>query len=854
MSKKMIPYVVAERNQNVAEVSADFLVLHNSSLILGSFVDISGKIKKAFADLIQGKSSITLRDRSNIFFENNIRTFDEKFKYKLNKHDSKNTHGVIHNVKQENYVFDWNGEGLVKSLTKYMSNKQYLPVTEDIVEKVLAKQTEYYSIVEECDIYSTQEGLSNVGVWYVNSTAFKQSLEQVDMEVDESFNWDEIEDISDYLVTFVDPIKEKLNKNIRVLYDENKIDEKMFEGEKKPYDGQIPLIQSGVQVLQQKDSRFVYLAAEMGVGKSFIASKINHLYHHEKGKSNYISLIVAPAITLTQWEDELRTAIAEDIDVKIIKNTNEFIRFHTQTKMNVDKPTYLLVGKETFKLSYKVRHGVIPVKRTMTIQEKTEYGWTRDVDKEIEVCLCSDCGKPLQNPLRKDTVFFTEKDFNTPKKSNYKCSECGGVLFQAVYDKTKKTSIINYMKKKNIRLDSVTIDEIHDAGNAQSLIGVSSRDVMKRAKKVILLSGTVSNGYASSVYNVLSALIPNQLKKDNVFDQDKFVKAYGTLLGKTKIKDSDFYKSSRIEVKDSSLQEIEGINPILYSRYLASSYIFTELKDVAGKRLPELKEEYVAIDVPKELQISEKRLMDDIEGASAFNASFYKDSVVKHYVNNPFNWKEIPFIFKEGSEKMDTFVQPTNLEKQILPKEKKLVEICKQEKENGRKTWVYTEFVTNGKYTTGINMQDRLKTILENYGLSVYVLKSNVPTIKRAEVINKAQKSGKYDVFLSHPQLISVGVNLQWCTNYVFYTPSYKVNTVKQSSKRGLRINSIEDNKIFHLYGSTGIEAEIMERYILKKMESDALEAKYDKKETGVKRTASGLGAKIEESLSKQVM
>lgn len=853
----MIPYIVAERNQNVVEVSADFIILHNSSLIMASLVDISGKVKKVFSDTIQDKGMITLRDRSNIFYEESIRTYNDSFKYKLNKHDNKNTHGIIHNTRQEDYVFDWNGDGLVESLTTYMSNKQYLPVTEDIVEKVLAKQTEYYSIVEQCDIYTTQEELSNVGVWYVNSTAFKQSLEQVDMEADESFNWDEIEDISDYLVTFVDPIKEKLNKNIHVLYDEKKIDEKMFEGNKIPYDGQIPQIMGGIQTLMQKGSRFIYLAATPGSGKTFMGTKINHLYHSQKGKNEYVSLVVAPAITLTQWESELKQAIKEDIEVIIIKNTDEFIRFYNQTKMKVNKPTYLLVGKETFKLSYQVEHGVIPVKRKMMTNEKTEYGWDREVEKEIEVCLCPDCGKPLQNKLRKtDTVFFTEKDFSKPKKSNYKCSECDAVLFQAVYNKTKKTSIAEFVKRRNIQFSSIIFDEFHESNNAKSIIGTVSRNIMKQAKKVILLSGTVSNGYASSIYNVLFALKPNTLKKDNVFDLDKFVKTYGTLMGSEKIKDSDLYKSSRIEVKDSSLVEVEGINPLIYTKYFSDSFLFCDLEDIRSD-LPELKEYYVDVPMTEEHRKNEKKLMEDIEKANAYSASFYKDSVIKHYTNNPFNWKEIPFIFKEGSEKMDEYVQPVNMQDQLLPKEEKLIEICKAEKEAGRKTWVYTDFVTNGKYTTGENMQARLARILTENGLKVYVLKGTTKPIDRKKLIEKKQKEG-VEVFLSHPKLVNVGINMQFCTNYIFYTPTYHVNTVRQAKLRGRRADSTESNKIFHLFSSSpsknSLEDEIMLRYQLKAMEAEAIESKFDMNSGDAKRTASGLGAKIEESLSKQAM
>ena len=68
--------------------------------------------------------------------------------------------------------------------------------------------------------------------------------------------------------------------------------------------------------------------------------------------------------------------------------------------------------------------------------------------------------------------------------------------------------------------------------------------------------------------------------------------------------------------------------------------------------------------------------------------------------------------------------------------------------------------------------------------------------------------------------------------------------------KRGLRANSTKENNIYHLYFNTGIEQEIMERYKLKKVESDAAQAKFADIGAEVQRTASSLGAKIEKELA----
>ena len=211
--------------------------------------------------------------------------------------------------------------------------------------------------------------------------------------------------------------------------------------------------------------------------KTLAGAKINHLYHNQKHKNNYITLLVAPAITLTQWKKELKDSINENIDIYMFKKTTEFIKWYNKTQMQVDKPTYILVGKETLKLGYKKEAGVIPSQREMEVKVKDDYWSTRfhtyykTGKKVIEVVCCPDCGIPLKNPLRKkEDVFFTMENFTgNPKKSNYKCSNCDSVLWQSTYIKTRKTSVADFIKRKGLVFDSVIIDEAHE-GNGDSLI------------------------------------------------------------------------------------------------------------------------------------------------------------------------------------------------------------------------------------------------------------------------------------------------------------------------------------------------------------------------------------------------
>ena len=737
-----------------------------------------------------------------------------------------------------------------------MRNIHYLPVTSEIVKIILDKyeieQAKYkygsYSCVSECTVYTNNLMFTELKVYKINVTWFKQSLNSLKLEgyIDD-FNWSKIEDIEGYIFKFLEPIKERLKNNIKVLYDKNNVNEKIFEGKLKPFDGQIPVIQAGLEVL--KRDRFVYLACEMGFGKSLVSTKINHCHLFEK-KNNYTTLIIAPAITLTQWKDEIKNSIGDKVDIHIIKKTSEFINIYNKNKLIFERPTYFLVGKETFKLDAKKISGVNIKTRVIKHKKEVEnssYYYTRkeikEVKEKITIACCPDCGVPLRNELRKkEDVFFTDKDFQgNPKKSNYKCFNCDAVLWQNTYDKTKKSSLIRFIKTKNIHFDSVTIDESHKDRNSESIIGNSTRTLFNYSKKILLLSGSSNSGYSSSYHNLLLGLIPNKLKANEVIDIKQFIKSYGTLMAISKKKDGEYYRYGRSEVKDSDYRECEGINAIVFAKYLAENYIFATLDDLE-KDLPELNKYYIPIKQTEEMESNERKLWNDIKSANAFNAKMYEDSIVKHYINNPFNWNSITI---EGKD-VTSIIQPKCIDSNvILPKEQILLDIIKQNVSENRKCCIYVDFNNGGEYMQGDTIAKRIENLLAKNNIKTFILKTTVATYDRKDLLEK--KKDDFQVLITNPKLVEVGLNLTYIPTYINYMPSYMYETVLQSNSRGYRSNSTLENRIYHLYYENSCENGIIKRYQRKLAEAQAIEGKFNvfiENDDSI-RTASKLGKKI---------
>lgn len=57
--------------------------------------------------------------------------------------------------------------------------------------------------------------------------------------------------------------------------------------------------------------------------------------------------------------------------------------------------------------------------------------------------------------------------------------------------------------------------------------------------------------------------------------------------------------------------------------------------------------------------------------------------------------------------------------------------------------------------------------------------------------------------------------------------PSYRVDIVNQSARRGYRANSTMENRIYHMYYENTIENDIIKRYQRKLAESNAINGNF---------------------------
>jgi hypothetical protein len=186
---------------------------------------------------------------------------------------------------------------------------------------------------------------------------------------------------------------------------------------------------------------------------------------------------------------------------------------------------------------------------------------------------------------------------------------------------------------------------------------------------------------------------------------------------------------------------------------------------------------------------------------------------------------------KPGSREWDNFVgvvTPKHLPQDVIyPKEQRLIDICKKQKADGRQTWVYVQM--SGKR----NIQPRLKSLLETEGLKVGILRADtVDPIEREQWIE--QNGRNYDVMISHPQLVSTGLDLfskkPGGHNYstiVFYETGYNLFTMRQAARRAWRIGQPLDCRVYYLYYRGTMQQKAMQLMSRKMAASQALEGEF---------------------------
>ena len=341
-------------------------------------------------------------------------------------------------------------------------------------------------------------------------------------------------------------------------------------------------------------------------------------------------------------------------------------------------------------------------------------------------------------------------------------------------------------------------DEGHEFKNDGSAQGQAFGVLASQCRKALLLTGTLMGGYADDLFFLLFRLNPAAMVQDGFGYQRgslgtaswAFMRAHGVV--------KDIYKqSSRYDDDERSHRTAKGhsvthreakapgFGPVGVMRYVLPMSAFLKLKDIGGNVLPAYQEFFTGVAMEAEQQRHYLQLANALKSELKQALRVGDQSLLGVVLNALLAWPDCCF-------RAETVMHPHRRtllasapalfgEATAMPKELKLIELCRQAKRAGRRTLVYS--VYSGTRDT----MTRLKALLDAEGFKVAVLRATVEAAKREDWLLE-QVDRNVNVVITNPELVKTGLDMLEFPTIVFMQSGYNVYTLQQASRRSWRI------------------------------------------------------------------
>ncbi|WP_121496496.1 DEAD/DEAH box helicase, partial [Pseudomonas aeruginosa] len=342
--------------------------------------------------------------------------------------------------------------------------------------------------------------------------------------------------------------------------------------------------------------------------------------------------------------------------------------------------------------------------------------------------------------------------------------------------------------------DLLVVDEGHEYKNSGSAQGQAMGVLAAKARKTVLLTGTLMGGYADDLFYLLFRILTQRMIEDGYRPNARgsmapaamsFMRDHGVLKDIYTERDGDSHKTARGKKLSVRTVKAPGFSPKGIHRFVLPFTVFLKLKDIGGNVLPDYQEEFVDVPMAPDQASAYQRLAATLT-AELRQALARRDTTLLGVVLNVLlAWPDCcfrPEIVKHPRSR-DTldFVPAIFGDEQLMPKEQALVDLCLEEKAKGRKVLAYTVY-SGTRDTTS-----RLKKVLEQSGLKVAVLRASVDTARREDWILDQVDRG-IDVLITNPELVKTGLDLLDFPTIAFLQTGYNVYTLQQAARRSWRI------------------------------------------------------------------
>ncbi|AZC91310.1 Superfamily II DNA/RNA helicase, SNF2 family [Pseudomonas chlororaphis subsp. piscium] len=358
--------------------------------------------------------------------------------------------------------------------------------------------------------------------------------------------------------------------------------------------------------------------------------------------------------------------------------------------------------------------------------------------------------------------------------------------------------------------DLLVVDEGHEYKNSGSAQGQAMGVLAAKARKTVLLTGTLMGGYADDLFYLLFRILTQRMIEDGYRPNARgsmapaamsFMRDHGVLKDIYTERDGDSHKTAKGKKLSVRTVKAPGFGPKGIHRFVLPFTVFLKLKDIGGNVLPDYQEEFIDVPMAPDQASAYQRLAGTLT-AELRQALARRDTTLLGVVLNVLlAWPDCcfrPEVVKHPRSR-DTlaFVPAIFADEELMPKEQALLDLCLAEKANNRKVLAYSVYIGTRDTTS------RLKRVLEQAGLKVAVLRASVDTSRREDWILDQVDRG-IDVLITNPELVKTGLDLLDFPTIAFLQTGYNVYTLQQAARRSWRIGQKQPVRvIFFGYASS---------------------------------------------------
>lgn len=588
-----------------------------------------------------------------------------------------------------------------------------------------------------------------------------------------------------------------------------------------PYATQLRAIR-GLEKIWEVTSRTALLNADTGTGKTIMGISASAL----KGDQNII--ICSPPTLCVKWEREINMTLS---NAKVTQCVGR--QALPSLRKGLEEPKsglhFFIVADTTIRRHFhSEKTSLTTNKNNSPLNEKLDAIETRSHrcrNKEGDVLArCPKCGQLFRKGYAEDEFAYLTVE-QMARKTSIRCThldphtkkECGEIWRTPVTTSVKTVEIevdgemeeetlsnphlmsravsLAYWAKKYARkqglIDLVIVDEVHRA-KSDGVHGEATRWLVNAGKQVLLLTGTLTGGYARDLFYLLYMVNPAGMRKlgFRYSDVGRFCDAYGA----SEVK-RWFEKAKTVGGKDKKLSSSRprpGISSNVFPDLLVDRTVFVALDELEIE-MPEKREflevvpldknmrdmyDFVSANFAKELS----RMVRAAGMSTSISSLISKSIAVRSSWVDRLQADTIDGMVDDGKgNKVPVCIPmfdydpegPTN-------KEARMIEIITQNKAVGRKVLVYVTF------TDKRDCAARMAKVFGEAGINAVVLGKQVSAAKREQWIFDQVASG-VDVVITNPERVKEGYDLIMFPTIIMAQPTLNLFTHRQSMARAYR-------------------------------------------------------------------